>query len=205
MSTPIAATVGGRPVRVSAIDERESRLRSSGLADTLPRTGTSEGRQLRRWLTQLVVTDVVVQHESEALGVAAGHAPDETELLPDMAARLEIGSVAAAALEQPLARALFGRVTDAVQVGDDAIVEYHQRNPMRFARPVPGPDGWLVAPTVPPTLEAVWSEIAAELLGSARRQAFRRWLDARRTDLVHLEPGYEHPGDPRQPDHVHRH
>ncbi|KKB97156.1 malonyl CoA-ACP transacylase, partial [Mycobacterium nebraskense] len=34
---------------------------------------------------------------------------------------------------------------------------------------------------------------------------FRVWLDARRAELVRLAPGYEHPGDPRQPDNTHRH
>jgi [acyl-carrier-protein] S-malonyltransferase len=41
--------------------------------------------------------------------------------------------------------------------------------------------------------------------GAARRRAFRVWLDARRAALVRLAPGYEHPGDPRQPDNTHRH
>ncbi|REM51989.1 malonyl CoA-ACP transacylase, partial [Mycobacterium tuberculosis] len=43
------------------------------------------------------------------------------------------------------------------------------------------------------------------LLGAARRRAFRVWLDARRNALVVLAPGYEHPGDPRQPDNTRRH
>ncbi|MDD4867023.1 MAG: malonyl CoA-ACP transacylase, partial [Mycobacterium sp.] len=43
------------------------------------------------------------------------------------------------------------------------------------------------------------------LRGAARRHAFRVWLDARRAALVRLAPGYEHPGDPRQPDNTHRH
>jgi alpha-mannosidase len=31
------------------------------------------------------------------------------------------------------------------------------------------------------------------------------WLDARGAELVRLAAGYEHPGDPRQPDNTHRH
>ena len=53
----VAATVGGVPVHVDEVDAREDRLRGSRLASSLPRRGTSEGRQLRRWLTQLLVTD----------------------------------------------------------------------------------------------------------------------------------------------------
>ena len=56
----VAATVGGVPVWVDEVDAREDRLRGSRLASSLPRRGTSEGRQLRRWLTQLLVTERVV-------------------------------------------------------------------------------------------------------------------------------------------------
>jgi [acyl-carrier-protein] S-malonyltransferase len=118
---------------------------------------------------------------------------------------MEIGSIAAAALEQAPARALFIRVTSAVEITDDEIERYHARNPLRFAPPVPGPGGWSTEPTVAPELDQVRPQIAAQLLGSARRRAFRHWLDARRAESVQLAPGYEHPGDPRQPDHVHRH
>ena len=47
--------------------------------------------------------------------------------------------------------------------------------------------------------------IVAHLHGAARRRRFRMWLDERRADLVWLAPGYEHPGDPRQPDNTHKH
>lgn len=199
------ATVAGREIPVSALDERESRLRAGALAPSLPAPGSSEGRQLRRWLTQLLVADEVVRVAAAELGVTDGDAPAEADLLPDAAARMELGSIAAAALEQPLGRALFVRVTADVQVSDDEIGRYHARNPLRFALPVPGPGGWCTAPTIAPELDQVRPQITAYLLGSARRRAFRHWLDARRAESVHLAPGYEHPGDPRQPDHVHRH
>jgi len=199
------ATVAGREIPVTALDERESRLRASILAPSLPAPGTSEGRQLRRWLAQLLVTDEVVRVAAGELGVTDRDAPTETDLLPDAAARMELGSIAAAALEQPLARALFVRVTAAVRIPDAEVESYHARNLLRFAPPVPGPGGWSTAPTVAPALDEVRPQITAHLLGSARRRAFRHWLDARRAESVHLAPGYEHPGDPRQPDHVHRH
>lgn len=204
-ATACVATVAGRPISVAELDDRESRLRASALAPSLPASGTSEGRQLRRWLTQLLVTDEVVRVAAEELGLDGRDAPGEADLLPDAAARMELGSIGAAALEQPLARALFVRVTAAVQLSDDEVAAYHSRNPFRFARPVPGADGWSSAPTVAPALDQVRPLITAHLLGSARRKAFRHWLDARRAESVQLAHGYEHPGDPRQPDHVHRH
>ncbi len=203
-----AAIVGGVPLSVDEVDAREAQLRSAGqgsLAAALPATGTSEGRQLRRWLTQLIVTERVVAAEAAALGVTARDAPSEAELLPDTTARLEIGSIAAAVLSDPCARALFARVTAAVDVSDADVAGYHQRNPLRFAATGPGRHGWRAAAVTAPPLHQVHAVIADHLRAAARRRAFRVWLDERRAELVRLAPGYEHPGDPRQPDNTHRH
>ena len=180
----VAATVGGVPICVAEVDAREDRLRSSRLASSLPRAGTSEGRQLRRWLTQLLVTERVAAAEAQARGLTTQGAPHEDELLPDMTTRLEIGSVAASVLADPLARALFVNVTADVDITDAQVRDYRERNPRRFGSA---------------------TEIADHLRGAARRRAFRLWLDARCAELVELAPGYEHPGDPRQPDNTHRH
>lgn len=200
----VVATVGDDVVCVSEVDASEARLRASRLANALPRPGTSEGRQLRRWLVQVLVTVRVVAAEATAAGLTADGAPSEDALLPDVAARLEIGSVAATALEDAMARAVFVHVTSGVVVGDDEIREYHRRNPFRFGGRASGVGGWLGRP-VETSLDDVRTEIAEHLLAVARRREFRRWLDARREELVHLAPGYEHPGDPRQPDNTHKH
>jgi [acyl-carrier-protein] S-malonyltransferase len=180
----IAAMVGGTPVRVDEVDAREDRLRGSRIASSLPRRGTSEGRQLRRWLTQLLVTERVVAAEAATRGLTADGAPGEEELLPDTTTRLEIGSIAASVLTDPMARALFVSVTAAVDIADAEVRDYLERNPRRFGST---------------------AQIAEHLRGVARRRAFRLWLDARCAELVELAPGYEHPGDPRQPDNTHRH
>jgi [acyl-carrier-protein] S-malonyltransferase len=191
----VVATVGGIPVRVDDVDAREAALRATRLATGLPRPGTSEGRQLRRWLTQLLVTERVVAAEATALGLTAANAPTEEELLPDVTARLEIGSVAASVLADPLARALYARVTAGVDIDDAEVADYHTRNPSRFA----------VGRAGCPPLDEVRPAIDAHLRAAACRRAFRVWLDARCAALVSLAPGYEHPGDPRQPDNTHRH
>lgn len=180
----VAAIVGGVPVSVAEVDAREQRLRDSAVAASLPRPGTSEGRQLRRWLTQLLVTERVVATEAASRGLSADSAPAEDELLPDTTARLEIGSITAAALNHPLGRALFADITATIEVADEDVAAYHARNPLRFA---------------------TTTEVAEHLRSAARRRAFRLWLDARCAELVELAPGYEHPGDPRQPDNTHRH
>jgi [acyl-carrier-protein] S-malonyltransferase len=180
----VAAIVDGVPIPVAAVDAREAQLRSSRLASSLPREGTSEGRQLRRWLTQLLVAERVVVAEAEARGLTADSAPSESDVLSDNVVRLEIGSVAASVLANPLARALFASVTATVDVTHDEVEAYLRRNPSRFA-----------------TAAAV----AEHLRAAAQRRAFRLWLDARCAAVVQLVPGYEHPGDPRQPDNTHRH
>lgn len=180
----VAATVAGTQVRVEEVDEREAALRAGPTAAALPRAGTSEGRQLRRWLTQLLVTERIVAVEAAARGLTGNDAPAEDELLPDATARLEIGSITAAALAASAGRALFTDITAAVDVSDDDVDGYQRRNPARFAHA---------------------SDVREHLLAAARRHAFRVWLDERRAALVDLAPGYEHPGDPRQPDNTHRH
>ncbi|MDT5081533.1 MAG: [acyl-carrier-protein] S-malonyltransferase [Mycobacterium sp.] len=203
MRPEVVATVAGHPVLVSDVDSREARLRTSRSAAALPHTGTSEGRQLRRWLTQLMVTERVVAAEAAAFGLDAEGAPDEREVLPDNVARMELGSVAASVLQQPLARALFVRVTAAVEVSDDDVADYHARNLGRFGSMAQGADGW--RSRTPAPLDEARPAITEHLCAAARRRAFRRWLDARCAALVELAPGYEHPGDPRQPDNTHRH
>jgi [acyl-carrier-protein] S-malonyltransferase len=199
------ASVGGIPVPVDEVDVREARLRSGPLSSALPTAGTSEGRQLRRWLTQLIVTERVVAAEAVARGLTLDNAPSEDELLPDIAARLEIGSIAAAALADPRARALFAGITADVDISDEEVATYHDRNPLRFAHSRAEHHGWRIPATIVPPLAEVRPMIAEGLRGAARRRAFRVWLDQRRADLVRLAPGYEHPGDPRQPDNTHRH
>jgi [acyl-carrier-protein] S-malonyltransferase len=203
----VVATVGGLPVTADEVDAREAVLRTGPLAASLPAVGTSEGRQLRRWLTQLLVTERVVAAEAAALGITADNAdaPGEDEILPDAPARLEVGSVAAAALAAPTARAVFAHVTSEVDVTTDDVADYHARNPLRFAAPERRPRGWRSAARTAPPLGDVAAAIAGHLRGAARRRAFRIWLDGRRATLVELAPGYEHPGDPRQPDNTHRH
>ncbi len=182
--TGVVARVGGEPVGIDEVDAREAVLRAGPTAAALPRAGTSEGRQLRRWLTQLLVTERIVAVEAAARGLTGNDAPSENELLPDATARLEIGSITAAALAEPAGRALFSDVTSGVDVTDDAVDGYRARNPTRFAHP---------------------ADVREHLLAAARRRVFRVWLDERRAALVDLAPGYEHPGDPGQPDNTHRH
>lgn len=203
-SAGIAATVGAGVVTVADVDARERTLRAGGAAQALPRPGTAEARQLRRWITQVLVAEQVVAAEAGALGASSEPTPTERDVLPDEVARLEIGSVAAATLSGPLGRAVFARVTAEVRVDEGQMRDYHRRNPARFAADPAAGGGWRGAP-VAADLDDVRPLIAAHLLAVARRREYRRWLDARCADVAVLAPGYEHPGDPRQPDNTHQH
>lgn len=199
MRADVAATIGGECVTIAEVDAREKALREGVATHALPRPGTSEGRQLRRWITQVLVAARVVAAEARALNARFGDVPSEADLLPDEVARLEIGSVAASTLSEPVGRAVFTHVTASVRISADSVRDYHRRNPFRFvARPV-GPD------IDAPDIDEVGPAIAAHLLAAGRRRAYRRWLDARCAEVVVLARGYEHPGDPRQPDNTHRH
>ena len=198
----VAATVAGIGVGVDEVDAREAALRAAPHVAALPRPNTSGGRQLRRWLTQLLVAEKVVAREAAVLDVrVTDTTPTEADLLPDDTARLEIGSIAAAVLADPLARAMFEHVTGGIDVEEDTVADFHRRNPRRFLRLTGA--GWRVGSEL--GLAEARPLIVALLRGAARRRGFRMWLDQRRADLVWLAPGYEHPGDPRQPDNTHKH
>lgn len=197
--TAWAATVGADVITVAEVDAREDRLRAGDRAHALPRPGTAEARQLRRWLTQVLVAERIV-----AASPGTDPAPSAQDLLLDEVGYRELGSVAAATLATPHGRAVYAGVTSEVQVGDDAVADYHARNPYRFAREDARPGTWR-GPSSPPGFDDVRPLIRAHLLAAARRREYRRWLDARCAELVTLAGGYEHPGDPRQPDNTHRH
>ena len=201
----MAATVGGESVTVAEVDARERALRAGGTADALPRPGTSEARQLRRWITQVLVAERVVAAEASALwrcvtktrrpsGICCptrsrgwrSAASQRPRCQNPAAARCSRASPPPSASATPRC----GITTAAIR----------SASPSRPA----APGGWHGAP-VRADLDDVRPAIAAHLLAAARRREYRRWLDARCADAVVLAPGYEHPGDPRQPDNTHRH
>jgi [acyl-carrier-protein] S-malonyltransferase len=86
-----------------------------------------------------------------------------------------------------------------------------EATPGTLVGPVRCAHGWILLivdddrPARDPDVEQVRGQIVAELAGAARRRAFGLWLDVQRRASVRLAPGFEHPGDPRQPDNTHKH
>ncbi|MEU8247087.1 hypothetical protein [Nonomuraea sp. NPDC048916] len=104
--------VGGRAIPRERLDRRIGELRGGPLAGALPTPGSSEDRQLARWMAQVILTEALCEDE----GAARGLAPVEGGPL-DRVAAVELGSINASAYNgSPWVRAVFEDVTAAVDV-----------------------------------------------------------------------------------------
>jgi [acyl-carrier-protein] S-malonyltransferase len=183
----VAAWVADRPILVATVDERLDALRQGPYAARLPHPGTAEGRNLRRWLVQVLTVEAVVEHEAAARGLSAGAGAPRPVTLAEA---LRTGGVSAAVVAaHPLARSLRAVVAPPVPAPAAETAAYFERNRDRH----------------PQDFALVRDELAARLGAEDAERRFAQWLDERCAALVRLEPGYEHPGDPRHPDAVHRH
>ncbi|WP_433207006.1 DUF7158 domain-containing protein [Dactylosporangium sp. CS-047395] len=179
----IAAYVGAEPVTVAAVDELAAAMRDGPFAARLPHPSSAEGRNLRRWLVQVLTATAVAEQEARRRGLP----PAGTAAPPTLGRALRLGGVAAAvAAARP---DVYAAVTEGVTVGEDAIRDYWERNRDRHPEP----------------LDRSRAAVAAVLGQAARDRHFGRWLDERCAALVRLMPGFEHPGDPAQPDYAHHH
>ncbi|MEU8145303.1 hypothetical protein [Nonomuraea sp. NPDC048901] len=104
--------VGGRPISREPLDRRVRELRDSPLSAALPLPGSSEDRQLARWLTQVILTEALCEDEATARGLS----PVEVGRLDPLAA-VELGSINASAYNgSPWVRALFEHLTATAEV-----------------------------------------------------------------------------------------
>jgi [acyl-carrier-protein] S-malonyltransferase len=130
----VIGTVAGRGVPAELLEQRLAAMYASPAAVALPARGDMEWRRLRRWVAQLLLTEALVRAEADRLGVTAEAAPPA-----DVAEAVRLaatGSLAAVALSaQPLARALFDRVSREIDVDESAVRAYYDRNPDRWRRP----------------------------------------------------------------------
>ena len=83
--------------------------------------------------------------------------------------------------------------------------ELRARPPGTRVGPVHTGLGWHFATVTGSEVRAAQPSRPADTTDPARLAAFNRWLDRRRHDLVTKASGFEHPGDPGQPDNTHRH
>ncbi|MFH9003185.1 peptidyl-prolyl cis-trans isomerase [Streptomyces afghaniensis] len=188
----------------------DMRLRRVGATSHDAAAQARRHRQQRRWATQVIVTDELARHACAERGL-----PPPDDVLPmhlltipetDVA---DLGSIIAAALaHSPAARALLAALEREQHIPETAVRDYYDRNQDRFLTPEAlrrGVDPYNAPdPSDIHPYEHVQDGIAQQLRHAAARRAFFDWLDQARAGVVYAE-GHEHPGDPSQPDHEHRH
>ncbi|MDX6294832.1 MAG: [acyl-carrier-protein] S-malonyltransferase [Kribbellaceae bacterium] len=183
----VMAYLNGEPVPRALLDERLAALRAGDAACVLPRPDSREGRQLTRWVAQVVLTERLCVDELSRRGDAV---PVGAAKSLDVSTAVAVGSITAAALagSEPVRRVA------ALVSGDVRI----PRAQLDYAADVLGEQ----PPADPDVPVQRWH---AELLDSARLEAFARWLNAAMHERIRLVHGLEHPGDSTQPDNLHRH
>ncbi|MEU8276784.1 peptidylprolyl isomerase [Microbispora bryophytorum] len=131
----IAAVAGEQVVTVAEMDRRLRLLRSGPLAARLPRPESAEGRNLRRWLVQVMVAEALAEQEAARLGLAPEHAVAPRAVLT-LAGALRTGGVAAAVLAaSPAARAVCRALSAGREPSEDEVRDYYRRNLDRFTTP----------------------------------------------------------------------
>jgi [acyl-carrier-protein] S-malonyltransferase len=183
----VMAYLNSEPVPRALLDERLAALRAGDAACVLPRPDSREGRQLTRWVAQVVLTEQLCVNELSRRRDAVPAGADKSL---HVSTAIAVGSITAAALagSEPVRRV-------AALVSSDVRIPRAQ---LDYAADVLGEQ----PPADPDVPVERWH---AELLDSARLEAFARWLNAAMHERVRLVHGLEHPGDSTQPDNLHRH
>lgn len=126
----VVARVAGVPITVAELDRRVAAVYRGPMRSVLPGREGPEGRRLRRWVLQLLITERLVLGECERLG------------LPVPAFEAVDGPVAPngadPASEQAVtwaAGALFAHLTKDIEVPEEDLLEYYQANPDRWRIP----------------------------------------------------------------------
>ncbi|MEJ1110993.1 MULTISPECIES: DUF7158 domain-containing protein [unclassified Kribbella] len=183
----VMAYLNGEPVPRALLDDRLAVLRAGDAACVLPRPDSREGRQLTRWVAQVVLTEQLCLDELHRRTDAVPETPAEAI---DVSTAIAVGSITAAALAGSEAvRRVAALVTSDVRIPAEQLA---------YAADVLGEE----PPADPGVPVAGWHR---ELLQSARLEAFARWLNAAMHERIELVRGLEHPGDSNQPDNLHRH
>lgn len=117
--------VNGRPVPHEPLDRRIAELREGPLSAALPVHGSSEDRQLARWLTQVILTEVLCEEEALLLGLPPVEGPPL-----DRVAAVELGSINASAYNNsPWVKALYEHVTVEIPAAWRAAAESAEADP----------------------------------------------------------------------------
>lgn len=183
----VAAWVFGEPVTVADVETRLEAMRSSSFGALLPSIGTAEGRNARRWVTQLLCAERVVLRALAERGI-----PVSSRSLPlGIDRALALGGVTAAVLATIPELGILAR-TWSLPVSESDVRAYYDRNADLYAE-----QGARYA--------NARVEILAILQQASTDRAVATWLDQQLAENVVLAAGYEHPADPSHEDATHHH
>jgi hypothetical protein len=116
---PHVASVAGRPIPLSRLEERVVQLRRGPRGRHVPPDGGAESLTFRRWIVQELVSDEVLAHEARAAGITH-----------DTEGSSRVRGITPAALDE-----LFALVTADVSVDEDDAHAYYERNRDLYRRP----------------------------------------------------------------------
>jgi len=183
----VAAWVAGEPVTVAEVEARLAVLRSSFFGTRLPAADTAEGRNARRWVTQLLCAERIVRNALAVHGITPRERPRQLRLNQALA----VGGVTAAVLATIPELGLWASRWP-LPIEEATIRDYYQRNPDLYAdRDISYADAR--------------DQVASELHRAAVDRAIAAWLDQRLASDTVLADGFEHPASPANPDTAHRH
>ncbi|HJP73977.1 MAG TPA: hypothetical protein VJ914_06900 [Pseudonocardiaceae bacterium] len=227
--------VNGEPLPRTLLDERLAMLRAGKGAAALPAPDSREGRQLVRWTAHVLFTehlsaswahdhDLPVGKPLELDALAAiqlgsitaaawrthpavsavytAIVDDNPELTQPRTerqwlVRVATGPTPAAAVEANPVSIGWSTLADLPLAIADAV-----RNAM--TEPVASGGAWHRVVVDKSDVLPVAGPPPVRRTGTALR-TFARWLDRQRAGSVRVADGFEHPGDPGQPDNTHQH
>ena len=100
----VVAMVGGRPIALSRLEARLADIRRGPRGRHLPPDGGEASAGARRWIVQELVTEAILLHEAQAVGIAPPG--DEAALSPAIVSRLVDRVTAAVTVDPRAVRAL---------------------------------------------------------------------------------------------------
>ena len=234
-SATVIGWVNDEPLPRAVLDERLAALRAGKGAAALPAPDSREGRQLVRWTAHVLFTEQLCAAWAQDHGLVADaplplDALGAVQLgsITSAAWRSHpaVSAVYRAVIDddsvpaQPrtarqwLLRIGTGPTSEAARAAEPVSIGWTTLADLplpiadavrdAIAEPVASGGAWHVVVVDKVDVLPVLGPPAVRRAGTALR-AFARWLDQQRARSVRVADGFEHPGDPGQPDNTHQH
>ena len=234
-SATVIGWVNGEPLARTLLDDRMALLRAGEGAAALPAPDTREGRQLVRWTAHVLFTEHLCASWARDHGVPIGAPVELDALgavqlgsITSAAWRTHpaVSAVYRAVVDadprppsprtqrQWLLRMASGPTPAAARSAEPVSIGWSTLTDLPLAiaaaagggqsAPVASGGAWHVVVVDEIDDRPIAGPPPIRRAGTALR-AFARWLDEQRAASVRVADGFEHPGDPGQPDNTHQH